>query len=65
MKIPTNLSLDEYRRVNESTMSRRGKRWTDLSTAEAQEILDEMNDEIVVLEAKIIVLEAQKRWSEQ
>lgn len=65
MKIPTNLSLDDYRRVNESTMSRRGKRWTELSMPEAQEILDEMNDEIVVLEAKIIVLEAQKRLSQQ
>ncbi|MFD6516538.1 hypothetical protein [Rhodococcus sp. NPDC060176] len=60
MKIPTNLSLDDYRRVNESTMARRGKRWTELSMAEAQEILDEMNGEIVVLEATIVVLEAQK-----
>lgn len=60
MKIPPNLNLDDYRRVNETTMERRGKRWTELSMAEAQEILDEMNDEIVVLEATIVVLEAQK-----
>ncbi|MDI9917860.1 hypothetical protein [Rhodococcus sp. IEGM 1379] len=64
MKAPTNLSLDEYRKINELTLERRGKRWTQMSMPEAQELLGELNAECVVLEAKVVVLEAQKEWGE-
>lgn len=60
MKVPTELSLDQYRELNEICLDYRGKRWTQLTMAECDDLLQEINQEVAALEERIAELNASR-----
>ncbi|KPH18947.1 hypothetical protein AN948_14000 [Rhodococcus sp. ADH] len=64
MKVPTSLTLDQYRELNAITLEYRGKRWTQLTLAESDDLLDELRREVLALHERAEELIANKKKDE-